>query len=331
MLNFITKILILFASLLISLNFSFAAKENNASKANSTKDNTVADLTLKKNVKVALVPFKIEGNQTYDSFWKKIVKNVEDAQKNNADIVVFPELLTADLVDASEKTGPLTAQFKVVAEKYTPLYIEDIKKLAKDKKINIIAGSTPRLVGKNIMNTALLATAEGRLETQDKVYLTPDEKDWGWTNGEKLKVIDTQFGRIAILICYDAEFPQISHELAALNPEVLFVPSMTDTIEGFRRVRWTAQARAIEHRAYVLHVGTTGQPDPSWPHWAQASALSPSEKGFPGLIVEGQVNSSEIVKVELDLQKLRDARAKRGIHPSKDQTDRKLHLKMSVI
>jgi predicted amidohydrolase len=281
--------------------------------------------------KVALVPFQIQGNQSYENFWLKIIANVDRAIANKANLIVFPELLTADLVDAAEAKESLTVQFRRVAEKFTPKYMTDIQKLALDRKVNIVAGSSPRIVGKNIYNTAIFATAEGRLETQDKVFLTPDEKDWGWASGDKLKVIDTSLGRLAILICYDAEFPQLSHDLAPLNPEIMIVPSMTDTIEGFRRVRWTAQARAIEHRAYVVHVGTTGNPDPSWPHWAQASALSPSEKGFPGLLAEGKANESEILMVDLDMKKLREARAKRGIHPSKDQNERKLRLKTTLL
>jgi predicted amidohydrolase len=281
-------------------------------------------------VKVALAPFKIEGKKSYADFLKKVSDQVIDAKAKNADLIVFPELFIADLLEAEEKISPLIEQMKLLAKNTSPKLITDLTALAKKHSIYIVGGSFPRIIKERIVNTSVFITSSGDTHFQDKVFITPDEKIWKWSGGDRIHVIDTPIGRIAVLICYDVEFPLISNQLAKHSPEIIIVPSMTDSEAGFRRVRWTAQARAIEHRAYVLHVGTTGNPDPSWPHYAQASALSPSEKGFPGLLKEGKINSSEILFVSLDLNQLREARSKVGIHPAKDQSTRSIHLNVQT-
>jgi len=58
-------------------------------------------------------------------------------------------------------------------------------------------------------------------------------------------------GDFGILICYDIEFPEVARVLAEAGAEILFVPSCTDGREGFCRVRYCAQARAIENQVYV--------------------------------------------------------------------------------
>ena len=65
-------------------------------------------------------------------------------------------------------------------------------------------------------------------------------------------------GNIAILICYDVEFPEVARVMAEAGAEILFVPSCTDGREGFCRVRYCAQARAIENQVYVAMTGTVG-------------------------------------------------------------------------
>jgi predicted amidohydrolase len=281
-------------------------------------------------LKIALVPFKMDGLKPLPDFLAKIDTAVAAASKNSAGLVVFPELYVSDLVEAAEKTEPLLEQMKKVAKDSTPKIIEHLKVLASKHKIAILGGTMPRYEGKEIRNTAVLVLADGKTHFQDKLFLTPDEKLWAFSPGRDLKVIETPWGRTTILTCYDAEFAKVSQKLSGLAPELILVPSMTDALEGFRRVRWTSQARAIEHRAYVAHVGTIGEADPSWPNYAQASVLTPSEKNFPGVLAEGKVNSSEILYADLDFNKLREARRKVGIYPACEEQARKSEFKVKV-
>ena len=102
----------------------------------------------------------------------------------------------------------------------------------------------------------------------------------------------TDYGKIAILVCYDVEFPEAARVLSEAGAEILFVPSCTDERQAFCRVRYCSQARAIENQIYVALSCTVGNL-PEVPYMAtnygQAAILTPSDYFFArdGIAAEG--------------------------------------------
>lgn len=93
----------------------------------------------------------------------------------------------------------------------------------------------------------------------EKVHVTPDEiKSWGLSGGKMVQTFDTDCAKIGILICYDVEFPELSRIMADQGMQILFVPFLTDTQNGYSRVRVCAQARAIENECFVVIAGSVG-------------------------------------------------------------------------
>ena len=94
---------------------------------------------------------------------------------------------------------------------------------------------------------------------------------------------------------------------------MLIVPSCTDDRQGVLRVRYCAQARAIENQMRVIHASTVGSL-PSVPavslNYGQASILTPSDFSFArdGIQVEGVPNQESILFADLDLDLLRESR-----------------------
>jgi deaminated glutathione amidase len=270
---------------------------------------------------VAAIQYGVRENQSEIEFFTAFRRWVETAKSKNAHLVVFPELIALDLL---QSTSPLSEseQLRQMAKSFTPKFFAFVAALAKELDIAILAGSSPRDVNGRIFNTSFLAFNNGTSVEQDKIYLTPDEKDWGWTPGETLKVISAPWGLTSILICFDCEFPQLSERLVKAKPEVILVPSMTSDMSGLRRVQWSAQARAVEHYAYVVNTGTvTASPDR--PYTGQASLLNPQEEGFPESIVRGPVNEESMVVGVLDMDKLRERRKTASIYPAREQMERK--------
>ena len=85
-----------------------------------------------------------------------------------------------------------------------------------------------------------------------------ETEEWNVSPDSDLHVFDTEFGRMAVAICYDVEFPEIARAAAREGAHILAVPSCTDDRQGFLRVRYCAQARAIENQMYVIHASTVG-------------------------------------------------------------------------
>ena len=232
--------------------------------------------------KVAAVQYPLAEGLKPETFYGKVTGYIDDAKAHGAGLVVFPELLTTELIDWEEG---FIAKLASLAREFTPSYHAWLKNQATTKQIAILGGTSPRLVresdtGPTIVNTAVLAMPDGRLLLQDKLFLTPDEKQWGWSGGHELHVFNTPWGKTAIAICFDCEFPTVTSLLANEKPDVILVPSWTSTHSGLNRVDFTARARAVEHFAYVVKTGTVPDLKSSQSHFGQASIHTPQEVGF---------------------------------------------------
>lgn len=270
-------------------------------------------------LKVAAVQYPLADGIKPDAFLEKIASYIEEAKSQGSNLVVFPELVTTELVDWYSKTATDIEQLRQIATDFTPHYIDWLSRQAKANNISIVGGTTPRLSGKDIVNTAVLALSDGRVMLQDKLFLTPDEKQWGWVGGDTLNIFETPWGKTVITICFDCEFPIVSNMLAGERPDVILVPSWTSTHSGLNRVDYTARARAVEHYAYVVKTGTVAAEGATLPHFGQASFHTPQDKGFPTQPNEGRLNEAGIVYGTLDLQLLREKKASSGYNPSHEQ------------
>jgi predicted amidohydrolase len=126
-------------------------------------------------------------------------------------------------------------------------------------------------------------------------------------------VVRTPFGSIAIVICYDVEFPLIARRLVERGAEIILVPSCTDTLAGHHRVTIGARARALENQCYVVQSATVGMAPWSLAldeNHGVAAAFSPVDRGFPddGVIVQGELDGPGWVYADLDVAALARAR-----------------------
>ena len=127
---------------------------------------------------------------------------------------------------------------------FTPRYLELFTRLAIKYNVNIVGGSHFTVEGDTLYNIAYLFRRDGTIGKQYKLHITPNERRWwGVSPGDALEVFDTDRGKIAILICYDVEFPELARIAADKGAQILFVPFNTDSRYGYLRVR-TARRRA---------------------------------------------------------------------------------------
>jgi GNAT superfamily N-acetyltransferase len=153
-----------------------------------------------------------------------------------------------------------------------------------------------------------------------------EREEWIVSPRRGLHVFETDFGKLAVAICYDVEFPEIARAAGRSGCDMLVVPSCTDDRQGFLRVRYCAQARAIENQMYVVQACTVGSL-PMVPavslNYGQASILTPSDFRFSrdGILAEGQVNSEMMVLGDLDSTRSPLARARHGAAAARQPVD----------
>lgn len=281
-------------------------------------------------LKISAIQFPIRGAQSFASHLKKMRRYLDQAVKQGAGLVVFPELAVLDLLIESHGESHAESeaqQLERFAREHTAQVFEIIRQWSRETGVAILGGTFPRVHSQNddgikIRNTAILALPNGDVHFQDKLHLTPDEKNWKWQAGDELKTFDAPWGRTVILICYDSQFAELSHLLSRMKPEMILVPSMTGS-EGYFRVRWASQARAIEHHAFVVVTGTVDARSQR-EYVGQAAFITPQDSLFPsGVLSQGKMNRPGVVTEELDFNRLRKSRENAGVYSAKDHIERK--------
>lgn len=266
------------------------------------------------NVRVATVQLQMRQISGPEEFEKQIAYFVDVASDYRSDFVVFPELFTLELLSAEEKPLPPAEGVARVAE-YTDWFTGFMQPLAVRYNINIIGGSHPtRLENGEIRNTSYVFLRDGSVHSQEKIHPTPDEVYW-WNikGGNRVDVINTDCGPIGVLICYDAEFPELARHLVDQGAMILFVPFCTDERRGYLRVRYCCQARAVENQCYVAMSGVVGNlpnVENMDIHYAESCILTPSDMGFArdGVAADTAPNTETVAFADLRLSDLRVAR-----------------------
>lgn len=258
-------------------------------------------------VRIAAVQYLLRSIENWEEFESQVRFVMKAAADYKPQFVMFPEIFTTQLLSFMD-TSDLRKAVREM-DKFTERYIELFKDMASERGVYIIGGSHPTITDGKLMNTAYLFSPEREVFSQDKIHLTRWEKEkWKGDPGNQLRVFDTKFGRIAILICYDIEFPELSRMVCEQGADIIFVPSCTDDRQGFWRVRYCCHARAIENQVYVAVTGTVGNlaVEGLGLHFGQAAVITPSDFPFArdGIAAEGVPNMEQIVIADVDLAKL---------------------------
>jgi predicted amidohydrolase len=187
----------------------------------------------------------------------------------------------------------------------------------------------PYIKNGDLYNVGYLCRRDGSIETYNKIHVTRNESaSWGIVGGNRLKVFDTDAGKIGVLVCYDAEFPELARLLALEGMEILFIPFLTDTQNAFTRIKTCAQARAIENECFVAIAGGVGNLPKVHNmdiQYAQSGVFTPADFAFPtnGVKAEATANTEAVLVVDVELDLLKRLRLQGSVH---NLIDRRLDL-----
>jgi predicted amidohydrolase len=261
-----------------------------------------------RSARVGLVQLEMRPLAGPDEFLDRAAFYLEALAGYGADFACFPEYVNAPLM-APWKAEGARAAIRRLAER-TPETLAFFSREAVSRGINVVTGSLPLVEDGRLFNVVYLCRRDGSVEEQRKLHATPsEESEWGMSGGEALRVFETDAGRVGILVCYDVEFPELGRLLAAEGLQILFVPFCTDTASGYHRVRYCAQARAIENECYVAAAGSVG----NLPgvanmdfQYARSAVFSPSDFGFPenAVVTEAPAGLETALVADLDLDRL---------------------------
>ncbi len=196
-------------------------------------------------VKVGTV-FLRPRNSTLQKNLKLWCEQIDAAGKLRLDIVCLGEAILAVGTPATLKDrakpipGPVS---EVLAE------------AAKRNKIWVVAGLT-ELDDEIVYNTAVLLDRNGKIAGKyRKVHLPREEWKKGIRPGHEYPVFETEFGKVAIQICYDWFFPEAAEIFALQGAEIIFAPTWGNTLpDEAGRVdgESTFRVRARDNGVYMV-------------------------------------------------------------------------------
>jgi predicted amidohydrolase len=274
-------------------------------------------------LRVSAVQYHLHTIRSFDDFARQVEHYVKTAEEFGAEFLLFPEFMTTQLLSIGDDQGNALSINDL--PDFTESYRNLFSSLAKKTGMHIIGGTHVIRKGDHLYNVAHLFYPDGRIAEQPKLHITPTEVHaWKMMPGDSLQVFETEKGTIAMLTCYDIEFPEIVRMARAKGADVIFCPSCTDDRHGFHRVRYCCHARAVENQVYVVTTGTVGSlptVDFMRANFGQAAVITPNDIPFPprGIMVEGEINDDMIVTADLDLELLVQVRESGSVFTWRDR------------
>ena len=205
-----------------------------------------------RNVKLALVQMNsVKGD--LDENLNTIEKYAKAAGKEHADLIVFPELCTCGYYSDVYLHHREQASFQTDDGR-----MKRLMKIAKENHLNMVVGTMLRRED-TYTNSAVLIDDSGKvLHIHDKVFLWDDE-NLAFSGGKEFSVIEMPFGKLGMMICYDAGFPENARSMALQGAELIVTPAAFAKTKT-QRYRWETyfRSRALENTCYVVGINAAG-------------------------------------------------------------------------
>jgi predicted amidohydrolase len=283
-------------------------------------------------IRVGTVQYKQRRVRSFDEFMEMVAYFVNVVADYKGDFVVFPELFTLQLLSIEDQELSPVESIEALT-RYTPRFKEAMRDMALRYNINVIGGSHPtRVESGRVENISYVFLRDGTVHEQPKIHPTPNEVYW-WNieGGSTLNAIETDCGSIGVLICYDAEFPELGRHLTDQGIQILFVPFCTDERQSYLRVRYCCQARAVENQIYVVMSGNVGNlPNVSNMdiQYAQSCILTPCDFPFArdGIAADTTPNVETVAIADLRPETLVMARNSGTVKNLRDRRHDLYHL-----
>ena len=280
---------------------------------------------MSRQVRVAAAQWPIEHLPSHGAWRAKLDAWLGRAAAAGAQLAVVPEYASMELTAllgigvATELPEQLHA-----LQPMLPAYREAYAEAARRLGIVVVAGSFPEQVGDRFINRARVFGPQGAEVAIDKLQMTRFEAEqWGVAPGHGQVVLEASWGRFGVAICYDSEFPLIARRLRVAGAELLVVPSCTDTLAGYHRVRIACQARALENQVAVVQAPTVGTAPWSAAvdvNVGAAGVFTPPDCGLPddGVLTLGTLDVAAWITADVDLDALAAVRADGAVRLDRD-------------
>ena len=251
--------------------------------------------------KLAVIQMKVTDNKRENI--EKAKNMIREAAENGADVVVLPEIFNSPYS---------TSSFPVYAEEYPGETSLEMMKIAEECSIVLVAGSIPEKDGDNIFNTSYIYNQSGELlGSHRKMHLFDINIKGGQyfkesdvlTPGKDFTVVDTDFGKIGVGICYDIRFPEYFRILSEMGAELAVLPAAFNMTTGPAHWEISLRMRAVDNQIYMAAAAPARSRELSYVSYANSMVVDPW-----GTVVENAGIDENIIYAEIDRNRVKEIR-----------------------
>ncbi len=218
---------------------------------------------------------QIDGSDDKKANLRLASEYVKRAADGGAQVVSLPEMWNC----------PYAARFfRKAAEPADGPTVEFMSRLAEDLGIYLIGGSIPEEDEGKIYNTSFSFDREGKILGRfRKVHLFDVDIKGGisfresdtLTPGDEMLVLDTEFCRIGVAICYDVRFPEWFRKMALEGAGLVVLPAAFNMTTGPAHWDLTMRARALDNQIYLAANARAGDSDGPYHSYGNSCIVSP--------------------------------------------------------
>jgi N-carbamoylputrescine amidase len=261
-------------------------------------------------VKVGLV--QMSCDQKPETNLKKAIARIGEAAKRGAQIVCLQELFRSQYFCQTEDIE----LFKL-AETIPGPTTDALSKVARQKKVVIVASIFEKRAAGVYHNTAVIIDATGKIAGKYRKMHIPDDplyyEKFYFTPGDLgFQTHDTEYARVGALVCWDQWFPEAARLTALSGAEFIFYPTAigwlpgeTEEMNQAQHSAWETiqRAHAIANGVYVVAVNRVGR-EGNLNFWGQSFVADP----FGRIVARASADKEEMLVVECDLDKIEETR-----------------------
>lgn len=188
---------------------------------------------------------------------------------------------------------------------------ERLKKISGDKKILLIAGSVPEEENGKLYNTSYIFEDGKFLGKHRKFHLfdvnIPGQivfyESQVFSRGEALTVLDTKFGKIGVMICFDLRFPEMARLMALQGAQMIFAPAAFNTARGPAHWELVLRSRAVDAQSFVCACSPALNSELSYKAYGHSAIVDPQ-----GKVLEMCDSNPATILREIELDEVTQAR-----------------------
>ena len=179
----------------------------------------------------------------------KVESMISEAAGKGAQLVMLPEIFY----------HPYELKEIPKLEEKNRKTINKLREASKQNKVYLCTGSTVEKEAGKRVNKSFLISPQGEIILEySKMHLFDvDFKELRtreslvFDSGDSINVVDTELGKIGIIICYDIRFPEVARSLALQEVEIILVPAAFNTTSGEAHWDIFSRCRAVENQVFL--------------------------------------------------------------------------------